>query len=90
MKKRIGVLLVLLVMSVICTCMAVCAEESGISGEEEVKGAGFSVKNPVKWEGLSGTLLLLPVSESNRREASRIRASVRGCCRSRWLVWFVR
>ena len=65
MKKRIGVWFVLLVMSVICTCMAVCAEASDASGAEEVKGAGFSVKNPDRWEGMNGTLLLLPVSEAS-------------------------
>lgn len=75
MKKRIGVLLVLLAMSVICTCMAVCVEASDVSGAEEVKGAGFSVKNPGRWEGINGTLLLLPVSESSIYEDPEVFAA---------------
>ena len=75
MKKRIGVWFVLLVMSVICTCMAVCAEASDASGAEEVKGAGFSVKNPDRWEGMNGTLLLLPVSEASIYEDPEVFAA---------------
>ena len=64
MKKRICVLFILLVMSVLDS-MAVCAKESGASDLFERNGFGNSVKNPDKWEGLKGTLFLLPASQSS-------------------------
>ena len=65
MKKGICVLFLLLVMSVVCSGMAACAEEAETSDLLEMKGLGYSVKNPGKWEGMKGTLLLIPASQSS-------------------------
>ena len=68
MKKFISMLFVLFSLSVFCTGIAVCADESGTPEHPDYNGFGYTVKNPEDWEDLKGSLVIYPLSTSTIAE----------------------
>ena len=74
LRKNICMLLVLLALGIFGTGMTVFADETEAGPENilEYKELGFSVKDPAYWEGLKGSLLLMPVSTSSVGEKTEL------------------
>ena len=74
LRKNICMLLVLLALGIFATGMTVFADETEAGPENilEYKELGFSVKDPAYWEGLKGSLLLMPVSTSSVGEKTEL------------------
>ena len=66
MKKNICILFMVFVLAAFGAGMVVYAEETQNDTEdfEEYKGLGFTVKNPEGWEGLKGSLVIMPLSST--------------------------
>ena len=74
MKKNICLLIVLLALGVFGAGMTVLSDETetGPANVLEFKELGFSVEDPASWEGLKGSLLLIPMSTSSVGEKTEL------------------
>ena len=64
-KKCICILSVLLTLGVFCTGMSVFAEEAVTGNKQKYGYLGYNVKDTTEWEGLKGTLEIMPLSSTS-------------------------
>ena len=64
MKKSICMMFVLVVLGIFCSGMTACADETEASAYLDYKELGYTVKNPLYWEGVKGYMEIYPLSSS--------------------------